>query len=251
MCGIFAWIGNTKQSTPNLATLRRIALVTEQRGRHAFGWSWLDTSGRLHAYRQPGAIGQSLDKLEMLAEARALIGHCRYATAGHPSHNVNNHPHPVDGGWLVHNGIIGNAASLAQRHELAPSSDCDSEALALLIERLPGTIARRAIQAAQLIPKNPLAALALWRSPGRLVAVRSGNPLSIALTAGGTYLASLPQDMPRGAESVADNTCLVWRLGHLVAGPQVKHFERRHAPAARTPHGAAGRSTRLLVDRWF
>ena len=59
----------------------------------------------------------------MAADARMLVGHCRWATQGDPSNNLNNHPHPADGGWIVHNGQLRNYAELVGGIGLHPVSD--------------------------------------------------------------------------------------------------------------------------------
>ena len=46
MCGIFGYIAKHGRG-PDLARLRRIALETETRGRHAFGLAWLVVTDRL------------------------------------------------------------------------------------------------------------------------------------------------------------------------------------------------------------
>ena len=47
MCGIFGYIAKHGRG-PDLARLRRIALETETRGRHAFGLAWLDRALALY-----------------------------------------------------------------------------------------------------------------------------------------------------------------------------------------------------------
>ena len=54
--------------------------------------------------------------------------------------------------------------------------------------------------------------LGLWPRPGRLIAIRRGNPLHAASTEAGTYLASLADDMPDGVERVPDRTGLSFTL---------------------------------------
>lgn len=211
MCGIFGFISNNG-SGPNLDRLRKIALATEARGPHAFGLAWVDERGRLKMYKQPGRISNHLGLLEMASDAQLLIGHCRWATHGDPRNNLNNHPHPVDGGWFVHNGVIHNHERLIEENCLAPVTDCDSEVLGLLVEELDGSLVERMIAATQLAGDSPLATMALWRSPKRLIAIRSGNPLHLCETARGTYLASLSRGLPDGAYMIRDKTALSFRI---------------------------------------
>ena len=83
------------------------------RGPHAFGFAWLDWEGRLRMFKQTGKITSNLGLLRMMKNARIIVGHCRYATHGAPENNLNNHPHPADGGWIVHNGVVSNHEELA------------------------------------------------------------------------------------------------------------------------------------------
>jgi glucosamine 6-phosphate synthetase-like amidotransferase/phosphosugar isomerase protein len=127
----------------NLEILGRIAEVTERRGPHAFGFAWIDRRGRMKCYKQTGRISDHLGLLRMAADAIMVIGHCRFATQGSPADNINNHPHPVDGGWLVHNGQIHDYQRLVDFFDLYPVSACDSEVLGLLVEQQKGTLFER------------------------------------------------------------------------------------------------------------
>lgn len=108
MCGIFGFIAKDGAG-PELTRLRRLALVTELRGEHAFGLAWLDADGALQTFKCPAAARDCLGALDRCRDARIVIGHCRYATHGSPADNRNNHPHPAGRGQLVHNGIVHSA----------------------------------------------------------------------------------------------------------------------------------------------
>ena len=114
---------------------------------------------------------KSLRELSILRDARAAICHCRWVTNGSALHNINNHPHPSDGGWIVHNGTIHNHRFLVSSHGLAPSSECDSEVAGLLIEELTGTIRDRVRKTVNLCD-GPLALVGLWPRPQRMVIAR-------------------------------------------------------------------------------
>lgn len=195
MCGIFGWVadGDGRLDVP---FLERVAVDTESRGPHAFGFAWIDGRNRLRMFKQSGRISDHLSLLRMARDARMLIGHCRYATHGSPSNNLNNHPHPCDGGWIVHNGVIGDYREINEGHCLHPVSACDSETLALLIEELDGTLIERCSAAVEECATSALAMLGLWRSPMRMVAARAGNPLHWARYEEGFYLASNASALP-------------------------------------------------------
>lgn len=211
MCGVFGFVSNGGHNF-DLRRLEKIALATESRGPHAFGLSWIDSRGRLKMFKKTGRISDHLGILEMAIDAEMLIGHCRYATHGSPQNNLNNHPHSVDGGWLVHNGVIRNHEKLIDDYSLAPVTDCDSEVLGLLIEELDGTLIERAIAAVQAAGDGPLVMLALWRSPKRMIAIRHGNPLHLAETPRGFYLASLSRGLPGDNYMLRNETALSFTL---------------------------------------
>ncbi|QDU88385.1 Glutamine--fructose-6-phosphate aminotransferase [isomerizing] [Pirellulimonas nuda] len=211
MCGLFGFVATPGQ-TFNIDRLARIAEVTQRRGPHAFGFAWVDARGRLKMFKRTGKISDYIGCLAMAHDARMLIGHCRYATHGSPSNNLNNHPFACDGGWLVHNGVIHQHEELNEGYMLSPTTQCDSETLALLVEELDGTMLQRVAKAAKLCGGAPLATMALWRNPLRMVVLRSGTqPLHTGSTREGTYLASLPGGLP-GVRKIRDERALEYRI---------------------------------------
>ena len=227
MCGVFGFV-SPDEGRVDLKVLQRVAQVTERRGPHAFGFAWIDRRGRLKCYKQTGRVGDHLGLSGMAADARMLIGHCRFATQGDPADNINNHPHPADGGWMVHNGQVRNYRQLVDAFDLSPVSACDSEVLGLLIEQGAGNVFDRCRDAVDLVGegeeegtlfagRQPLVLLGLWPRPDRLVAVRRGNPLHWADTPEGYYLASLADGLPGTARALKDNT------GYLFTRREVRH----------------------------
>lgn len=206
MCGVFGYVSRTGAPV-NLEILATVARVTEQRGPHAFGFAWVDARGRMRMFKQSGRVSDHLGLLRMAADARWLVGHCRWATHGSPENNLNNHPHPCDGGWLVHNGVVSNYRELADDYSVPLVTECDSEVLCGMIEFFDGELVDRCMAAASLV-ERPLVTLGLW--PGRVVAVRKGNPLSIGGTKAGWYLGSLPQGLPANRIHVPDDSAVVF-----------------------------------------
>ena len=203
MCGVFGFVA--KDNGPlNLTILERIAKATERRGPHAWGMAWISKDGKMRMYKQTGRIKDCLGLLAMAKDATMLIGHTRWATQGDPENNLNNHPHPSDGGWIVHNGVIPNFRSIIKQHKLHPTTECDSEVLGLLVETLQGNLVSRCADAANIASGRDLVMLGLWK-PGKLVAVRSGNPLHCGETGRGYYLASLADGLPGDVSELADN----------------------------------------------
>lgn len=215
MCGVFGFITSEGEG-PEIARLRRMALVTQTRGAHAFGLAWLDEDGTIQTFKQPGAAQNHLDELERCRNAVAVIGHCRYATHGAPSDNRNNHPHAAGAGQLVHNGVVHNHEQLVRRHRLKMQGQCDSEVLALLMARGAGSIVQRSAWAANQAAGD-LAMLGLWRKPARLLVARRGRPLCFGQGRDGYYFASLPNGLPGQVKAMADcsTRVLVYQDGAL------------------------------------
>ena len=219
MCGVFAFVSRDGGKM-DVGRMGEVALATQRRGPHAFGFAWIDRRGRLKCYKQTGRIGDHLGLLAMAADARMLIGHCRFATQGSPGNNLNNHPHPADGGWIVHNGQLPNYADLLGVFDLNPVSECDSEVLGLLVEQGTGSVLERCRRAVRLATEDPDAGplfgeqppvlLGLWPRPDRLVAVRRGNPLHRGTAEEGCYLASLPDGLPGEVCCLKDGTARVF-----------------------------------------
>lgn len=206
MCGVFGAVSYGGEI--DRSVLLSIARTAEQRGRHAHGLAWVDAAGRLRRYKAEGAIGRNDVWVDLVAGARAVIGHTRYATQGRWTDNENNHPHPSDGGWIVHNGVVRNYRSLVDGHDLFPSSDCDTEAIALLIEQHSGTLAERVRDAVSLV-EGPTVVLGLWTRPLRVAVARAGNPLCISRADGVAYLCSLPAGLPGKPRQILDRTARV------------------------------------------
>ena len=247
MCGIFAFT-STGGLGPDLNYLADIAVVTESRGAQAFGFAWLNSDGVMRQYRQSGKLSANLDCLSMLEDAQMMIAHTRFSTHGNPDHNINNHPHPCDGGWIVHNGIIFNAAKLVADHKLRPSSECDSEVIGLLIEKFgrAGGLAGRMGRAINLTMDGPLATMGLWpHRGGQFLWSRRGHPLHRGVVTHGKYYASLPEGLPGKVHALTDNKVVLhrWSRGERRANHEQTYVLRKGGNARQRPLFTADRET--------
>ena len=196
MCGLFGFAAQSDRYSVDLDYLERIAEDTESRGPHSFGLAWLDSRNRLRMYKQTGRISRSLDVLQMVADAKLLIGHCRFATHGEIT-PINAHPHASDGGWIVHNGQIFDYEEINDRFNLSPISDCDSETIGLLIESLDGSLIERVQKTIREVANRQFAMMGLWKSPNKMVIARTGNPLHASNEPSGVYFASRPDALKK------------------------------------------------------
>jgi glucosamine 6-phosphate synthetase-like amidotransferase/phosphosugar isomerase protein len=215
MCGCFAFIARNGRKM-DLGVIQDIAEVTMSRGQHAFGFAWIDGRNRLKMYKQSGRIVDHLGILGIARDAKMLIGHCRYATHGHYWDNMNNHPHASDGGWIVHNGKVLNYREIVRKYRLSPVTDCDSEAIGMLIELGRGRLTERCRAAVMATALSPLVIMGLWNRPRRLVVVRRGHPLSLGHAWEGDYLASLPEGLPGNVCEFEDETSMEFAPGRMV-----------------------------------
>lgn len=216
MCGIYGYIAKGKGRL-NLRLIQEIALDAERRGPHAFGFAWVDREGRLHHFKKAGRISDSLGLLSLAADARVLIGHCRWATQGNPEDNNNNHPFACDGGFLIHNGVVKNYDALLEEQDLWPTTDCDSEAIARLVEQETGNHLARCVKAVNRVEPSDLAIAVVWGRPPRVAIVRRGKPLWQARSKKGSlYFATRRFALPGDPEMMADHTAEMWAPAGLL-----------------------------------
>lgn len=163
----------------------------------------------MKTYKAAGRLTDQGDVLDRVAdEAVFLIGHLRWATHGSTGDNINNHPHPCDGGWIAHNGVVGNYTQLIHDYDLLPNSKCDSEVIGLAIEEaVDSSLLMRVAQTINAVDDgSALAMTGLWNNPDpTLLIARRGNPLSVSRTRHGMYFASLPTGLPGQPVSVLDD----------------------------------------------
>lgn len=210
-----------KNQGPNVALLRQVALVTETaRGGHAWGLAWLDERGVLRMHKAAGRLRDVPHVLELVKGAQVVIGHLRYATRGASWAWSNAHPHPSNGGWLVHNGTIPLHRQLAEYWGVTTNGYCDSEVLAGLVEIAPRRdLAQRLAWAVSIARQDtPQAILGLWPRPGRLLAASAGKPLHWSQGPGGLYLASLGRHLPGKAQELPCGGVWTFRPGQ---GPRL------------------------------
>lgn len=201
MCGVFGFISKNGAG-PDVARLKRIARITESRGRHAFGLAWEDDGG-ICTFKRPGAASLRLRDLDRVRGTQAVIGHCRWATSGLPEDNWNNHPHPAGRGWLVHNGIVENHLELIDEFDLDIQTECDSEVLGMLMLRAGGSILDRA-RYMRAETAGTMAVLGLWVNPVRMLILRSGRPMHFGEDDRGFYFASLAPQLPSRVFALKD-----------------------------------------------
>ena len=192
MCGIIGYTGN-KSALPIL--LEGLATL-EYRGYDSAGVA-VQKNG-LQTVKTKGRLSHLTEKLKKHADLRDAvcgIGHTRWATHGAPS-DQNSHPHGTERVVLVHNGIIENYAEIGaflRERGYTFSSETDTETAAKLIDHYYGELGDpvQAIFAAVAILRGAYAfGICFADFPGRIYAIRRDNPLIVASTKEGGFLAS-------------------------------------------------------------
>jgi glucosamine--fructose-6-phosphate aminotransferase (isomerizing) len=192
MCGIVGGITQKKDIVPILLEgLKRL----EYRGYDSAGIALIDG----HQFKLSRVKGKVQDLVDLLAHEPLSgsigIAHTRWATHGEPS-EINAHPHVCGPIAIVHNGIIENHELL--REKLAHtgyefSSQTDTEIAAHLI-RYYCEQGKDLLTAVRFAVNDLEGAFALGvihvNEPTRLIAVRFGSPLLIALGDFENFIAS-------------------------------------------------------------
>ena len=211
MCGIFGIIGMGGKPI-SIKQLKEIAVQQEARGPHSFGFAWIDANNRVRHFKTTGRISQQVSFLNACKVAKAVIGHTRYATHGDIDHNINNHPHPSDGGWVVHNGVIGNHEDLEIEYDMLLNSECDSEVLAQMIELNQGKLTDRVKASVNDVDTTyPLCMAGLWK--GYVTVARRGNPLKFWRTRSGNFIFGSIGTMTSASFKANQNTLWTFNLG--------------------------------------
>jgi glucosamine--fructose-6-phosphate aminotransferase (isomerizing) len=243
MCGIIGVVGDDDALGVLLSGLERL----EYRGYDSAGVAIQCVDGSLWRSRAADGTRSVAALTERCADApkgaTTGIGHTRWATHGSPI-EANAHPQVDCAGEIavVHNGIIENYASLADRLRAAGHayvSGTDTEVLAHLIEehRASGLDLADAVTAALREVTGAFSIAVLdAATPGKIVAARRVSPLIVGRAEGITFLASdIPAILGRTRDLVAleDDQLAILTAGDLVV---------------RDLDGAIVEPTRLSVD---
>ena len=141
MCGLFGYISKTGEPV-NLDVLAELATDAARRGDHAWGTSQIH-NGELMTYRQQGDMAMSLDRLEWLEGATAVVGHTRFSTSGDPAQNINNQPIEYEATThmpefvMAHNGQVDHARYQTCLEQGTHQTGCDSESIGRIAQQFP------------------------------------------------------------------------------------------------------------------
>ena len=184
MCGIVAYVGKQEAYPILIKGLKRL----EYRGYDSAGIAL--ANGGISIHKKQGRVTDLEKHLENTnVEAKAGIGHTRWATHGVPN-DVNAHPHYGQSNKLaiIHNGIIENYAAIKEElgklgHQF--HSDTDTEVLIHLIEEIQLKENVELEDAVRLALQEVVGAYAIVviseDYPNQLIAAKKSSPLVIGV----------------------------------------------------------------------
>lgn len=195
MCGIFAYVGERKNSaTLVLNGLRKL----EYRGYDSWGVAVVDFESpekRILIKKDVGKIGNA--DVSELPNSDLVIGHTRWATHGGVT-KANAHPHTdcADSIAVVHNGIFENYEQVKKklvRSGHGFESETDTEVVAHLIEEyMKKDEFVAATRKAFMQMKGLNALVVINKSERKIIAIRNGSPLVLGFGGGENFIASDP-----------------------------------------------------------
>lgn len=192
MCGIVGAVAQRDIAKILIEGLRRL----EYRGYDSAGLAVVDDKANLTRLRKSGKVQILADEVEKHAVIGNVgIAHTRWATHGQPS-KKNAHPHTSEYIAVVHNGIIENYQELREqlkKQKYVFTSETDTEVIAHLTHwelQKGGTLLEVVRQVNSQLKGAYGTVIMDSRTPGLLVATRSGSPLIIGLGVGENFIAS-------------------------------------------------------------
>ncbi len=209
MCGIIGYTGKKSAIPILLDGLRAL----EYRGYDSAGVAVFADSGitTVKAKGRIDAVDRILQTKYSTLTSGCGIGHTRWATHGEPS-DRNSHPHGTDSLMIVHNGIIENYMVIKER--LAKEgytfvSETDTESAAKLIDYYYKKTGDPFKAIAATVPElvGSFAIGVIFNDiPGKIFAIRRDNPLIVAVSDEGNFIAS---DIP----AILKHTKKYYQLG--------------------------------------
>ena len=243
MCGIIAYVGNTKCKDILINGLKRleyrgydsagIAIISDDKVK---GTGFIDPE--INVVKEAGKIRILENELNNLKiDGNCGIGHTRWATHGEPN-KENAHPHLDCTGSIavIHNGIIENYAEL--REELKKEghrfiSETDTEVLPHLLEKYNDKDLLSAMQKILKKIKGSGTIVAIsTKQPKEIIGARITSPLVVGVSKNGNFLAS---DIPAVLEHTKSFIVINDFESVRLTGDKVEIFDREGKKVKRDP----------------
>lgn len=170
-------------------TEEMIALLlvgNEHRGNDASGIVIQQKNGSLDVFKKdrPGWVlvtsseYKAFIREKLKADSASVLIHARGASQGNPRDNNNNHPMYAGKSAVIHNGVIRNDSELFDAMKLERKAETDSDIIRAIIDA-EGFDKEVSMKLARLAGSGAIAAVHP-DYPGKVLLVRSGNPLTLA-----------------------------------------------------------------------
>jgi glutamine phosphoribosylpyrophosphate amidotransferase len=182
MCGLWGFFGSR---VPDAGLIEDVATLAARRGPD--GWGYVT---EFHTRRDVGRI--EARHLRGVSIGRHIIGHCRLATVAGTKHAEASQPIQVGRHLVAHNGTVENVADVCEAFGFKLRTGVDSEVIAHLIGRLPGTLHDRLQATVDTIDHGGHCALAVMDTDAHafeLIAI--GMPLWRLVAQEGIYWCSV------------------------------------------------------------
>ena len=185
MCGIAGVVKWGDQPIQEI-TIATLLVGNEHRGNDASGIALQQKDGAINIFKQdvPGWKLVTSDEYKefihkfLLPDTRAALVHARGASQGNPRDNNNNHPMYAGVSAVIHNGVIKNDSQMFNNLKLERKAETDSDILRAMIDKFG--ITQQGIQMLGRTVGSAAMAAVDPRYPGKLLLIRSGNPLTLA-----------------------------------------------------------------------
>ncbi len=213
MCGVVGYIGQREAHEVLLTNMGYL----QQRGYDSAGVAVMDSDKAVHVQKAikeesgPSPVSQLWNQHGKASLLGGIgIGHTRWGTHGEVSiYNAHPHMNPDSNIWMVHNGIIDNAAEL--KAEFFPGASFLSETDSEVIVHLVSMYCDEGLSLADALKKalshvSGTYALILMstKEPNKLVCARLGSPLMVGVTESEMFVASDEEGLASYTNRVVD-----------------------------------------------
>ncbi len=177
--------------------IKTLAVDVEWRGADATGIALVDDDGSIvvdkdheiaSKYMATPRVERWLED-NLKPSTRLALVHTRKYTVGSPYQNKNNHPLYAGAGTIIHNGSIHNHGELFNRWKLDRSCDTDSDIIRAIVDDHK-RVDLKMMDRLNQMNGGVASAIVHPNSPGKMLLLRSGNPLYIGMCEDKFYFAS-------------------------------------------------------------
>lgn len=179
----------SKEMTHLKVVFAHLLLLSQERGPHATGVSWLKRDGEYSIMKRPQKAydfvrNKAFRSFLAVVDSNVtwLAGHNRWPTQGSELNNRNNHPILAGHVAGTHNGVLTNVNDLFIRFDLPRSAEVDSEFLFRLADAtlIDGRVNVAAFKAGLALCEGEVSAVMASRlNPEEIILIKGNRPLEV------------------------------------------------------------------------